>query len=172
MLSHHVVFGVAPLANCFQRPLEHFLLDSLENIRLPILKRIANCFKRPLPLLFVHRHHLDWPVTPNSLKIFYHSSGCVLPKLSGLAFARIVGFSFAIGEPSFEVASWPLFDMAFCFPTWSLERKSQIWLQENIEKLIMLNTGRRWFRIHLECIHPFMLLMEKYCCMDMLSNEM
>ena len=65
--------------------------------------------------------------------------------MSGLAFAGIVGFSFALGEPSCEVASWPLFDMAFCFPTWSLERKSQIWLQENIEKLIMLNTGRRWF---------------------------
>ena len=36
-------------------------------------------------------------------------------KLSGLAFAGTVGLGFAIGEPSFEVASWPLFDMALCF---------------------------------------------------------
>ena len=71
--------------------------------------------------------------------------GLRITRLMGLAFAGIGGFGFAIGEPSFEVASWPLFVTALCFPTWSLERKSLKWLQENIEKLIMLNKQRWWF---------------------------
>ena len=35
----------------------------------------------------------------------------------GLAFASmgLVGFGFAIGEPSLEACSWPLFDVAFWF---------------------------------------------------------
>ena len=66
-------------------------------------------------------------------------------KLTGLAFAGTIGFGFAMGEPSLEVASWPLFDMALCFPIGS-ERKMLKWLQENIEKLILLNKRRRWFQ--------------------------
>ena len=50
-----------------------------------------------------------------------------------LAFAGIIGFGFAIGEPSLEVASCPLFDMALCFLIGS-ERKLLKWMQENIEK--------------------------------------
>ena len=56
------------------------------------------------------------------------------------------GLAFAIGEPSSEVASWPRFDMALGSPTWSSERKSPTWLQENIVKLKMLNKRRRCFR--------------------------
>ena len=37
------------------------------------------------------------------------------------------------------------FDMALCFPIRSSERKSLKWLQENIEKLLLLNKRRRWF---------------------------
>ena len=65
-------------------------------------------------------------------------------RLMGLAFAGIIGFCFAIGEPSLEVASWPLFDMALCFPI-GPQRKLLKWLQENIEKLMMFNKRRRWF---------------------------
>ena len=65
-------------------------------------------------------------------------------KLTGLAVAWTVGFGSAIGEPSLELVSWPLFDMALCFSIGS-ERKLQKWLQENIEKLIMLNKRTRWF---------------------------
>ena len=65
-------------------------------------------------------------------------------KLSGLVFAGIIGCGFATGEPSLEVASWPLFDMALCFPIGS-ERKLLKWLQENVEKFIMLHKRRRWF---------------------------
>ena len=54
----------------------------------------------------------------------------------------IIGLGFAIGETSLEVASCPLFDMALCFPI-GPERKLLKWLQENIEKLIMLNKRRR-----------------------------
>ena len=39
----------------------------------------------------------------------------------------------------------PFLTMALCFPIGS-ERKSLEWLQETIEKLIMLNKRRRWFR--------------------------
>ena len=48
---------------------------------------------------------------------------------------------FVIGEPSPEVTSWPLFDMALCFPIGS-ERKSLKWLQENIEKM-----SASWFLV-------------------------
>ena len=43
-------------------------------------------------------------------------------KWTVFAFAGIIGLGFAIGEPSQEVASWPPFDMALCFPIGS-ERK-------------------------------------------------
>ena len=65
-------------------------------------------------------------------------------ELSGLIFAGIIGCGFATGEPSLEVASWPLFDTALCFPIGS-GRKLLKWLQENVEKFIMLNKRRRWF---------------------------
>ena len=60
-------------------------------------------------------------------------------KLTGDVFAGTIGFGFAIGEPSLEVASWPLFDMALCFPLGS-ERKLLKRLQENIEKLVTRET--------------------------------
>ena len=63
-------------------------------------------------------------------------------RLTGLAFARIIGFGFVMGEPSLEVASWPLIDMALCVPIGS-ERKLLKWLQENIEKLIKIEQTRK-----------------------------
>ena len=48
-------------------------------------------------------------------------------KLTGLAVACTVGFGSAIGEPSLELVSWPLFDMALCFSIGS-ERKLLKWL--------------------------------------------
>ena len=65
-------------------------------------------------------------------------------KMTGLAFAGTIGLGFAIGEPSLEVASCPLFDMVLCFLIRS-EGKLLKWLQENIEKFTMLNKRRRWF---------------------------
>ena len=58
------------------------------------------------------------------------------------ATAEFVGFGFAIGEPSLEVASCPLFHMARCFLIGS-ERKLLEWLQENIEKFMMFIKRRR-----------------------------
>ena len=55
-----------------------------------------------------------------------------------MAIAEFIGFGFAIGEPSLEVAYCPLFDIALCFLIGS-ERKLLKWLQENIEKFMMLN---------------------------------
>ena len=71
--------------------------------------------------------------------------GLCKTKLSGLAFAGTVGCGFAIGEPSLELACWPLCDMALCFPIES-ERHLLKWLRENIEKFIMLNKRRKWFQ--------------------------
>ena len=81
ILSHHGVFGVAPPASCFQRPLEHSLVDSLESTRLLIVKRIANCFKRQFLLLFFHRYSLDRPEIPNIVKRFPHSSNHAPPSM-------------------------------------------------------------------------------------------
>ena len=75
---------------------------------------------------------------------FFSLHGLRATKLSGLAFACTMGFGLVIGEPSPEVAPWPLFWQALCFPIGS-ERKSLKWLQENIEKLIMFNKQRIWF---------------------------
>ena len=66
--------------------------------------------------------------------------------LTGLAFAGTSGFGLAIGEPSLEVVPWPLFAIALCFPIGSA-RKLLKWLQENIERLIVLNKRRRWFQL-------------------------
>ena len=65
-------------------------------------------------------------------------------KLTGLAFPGTIGFGSAIGEPTLKVASWPLFDMALCFPIGS-QRNLLKWLQDNIEKFKMLSKWRRWF---------------------------
>ena len=65
MLSHQFVFGISPRANCFRKHLEHSSVDSLENIRFLILKRITNCFQQLFPLLSFHRY------SPN-LKRFAH----------------------------------------------------------------------------------------------------
>ena len=75
------------------------------------------------------------------------SHGLRNTKLTGFAFAGIIGLGFAIGERSLEVASWPLFDMALCFPIGS-ERKLLKGLQETIEKFVMLNKRRRWSTHH------------------------
>ena len=61
------------------------------------------------------------------------------------AIAEFIGFGFAIGAPSLEVASCPLLDMALCFLIGS-ERKLLKWLQENIDKFMMLKKRRRWFQ--------------------------
>ena len=71
------------------------------------------------------------------------------------------GFAFAVGEPSFEVVFWPLFNMALCFLTWSSERKSLKWLQEYIEKFIKLNKQRRWFHSSLEKL-PLLIMSESW----------
>ena len=52
-------------------------------------------------------------------------------KLTGLAFAGTRGFGFAIG--ALEVASWPLFGVALCFPIGS-KRKLLKWLQERTSR--------------------------------------
>ena len=58
------------------------------------------------------------------------------------AIAEFFGSGFAIGEPSLEVASCPNFDMALCFLI-GQEGKLLRWLQENIEKFMMLSKRRR-----------------------------
>ena len=77
-------------------------------------------------------------VLPRSERVVQH-------QIHGFDFA-IAGFTvfgFAIGErPSLEVASCPLFEMTLCFLIGS-ERKLLKWLQENIEKFMMLNKRRR-----------------------------
>ena len=105
IISHHGVFGVAPLANCFKRSLEHSLVDSLENIRLLIMKRTANCFQRQFPFLFVPSAFPGLTRYPKLCEEFFSLLVLRATKLSGLAFEKIVGFCFAVGEPSFEVAS-------------------------------------------------------------------
>ena len=61
-----------------------------------------------------------------------------------VAIAKFIGFWFCIGEPSLEVASCPLFDMALCFLIGS-DRNLMKWLQKNIETLMMFNKRRRCF---------------------------
>ena len=71
--------------------------------------------------------------------------------LHGLCITRLIGLAFAVSEPSFEVVFCPRFDMA---PTtirsliW--ERKLLKWLQEYIDKLIMLNKQRKRFHSSFE----------------------
>ena len=55
-------------------------------------------------------------------------------KFTGFVFAGIIGLGFAIGEPSLEVASWPLFDMAL--------------LSDRIRKKITEMTAREHREIH------------------------
>ena len=90
-------------------------------------------------------NHQHRPDAPNPAENFpSRSTDCVTTSVTGLAFTgQPLVLGFATGEPSLEVASWPLFDMALCFPIGS-ERKLLKWLQENIEKLIKLNKRRRW----------------------------
>ena len=76
-------------------------------------------------------------------KIFLRAPRLRNTKLTDFAFAGTVGLGFAIGEPSLEVASWTLLTWRSAFPIGS-ERKMLKCLQENIEKLIMLNRRRRW----------------------------
>ena len=93
-------------------------------------------------LSFIDIPWIDW-ISQILRRIFPRTPRLCDTRLMGLAFAGIIGFGFAIGEPSLEVASCPLFDMALCFPIGS-ERKLLKWLQENIEKLMILNKRRRW----------------------------
>ena len=66
-------------ACCFQLPLEHPLVDSLENIRFLTLKRIANCFQWLFHFFsFIGVLRID-QIHQNCVKSFSHSSGCVLP---------------------------------------------------------------------------------------------
>ena len=118
-----------------------FLLQELENFRQVMMIRDGHvlqlwlCVHRPHKL--PHWHSPDWPDTPNSAKSFSRSSGCVQPNL-----VVSLGFGFAIGAPSLEVASWPLFDMALCFPTWSSEENHWIGCQttNSSETLWVLDT--------------------------------
>ena len=79
-------------------------------------------------------------------RVFLASNGLCNTRFMGLDFdiAGLVGSGFAIGEPSLDVASCLLFAMALCFLIGS-ESKLLKSLQENIEKLKMLNKRRRWF---------------------------
>ena len=72
---------------------------------------------------------LDWPSRSSStfsrLTGLLKSCGGFFLALSGLCNTRLmgfIGFGFSKDEPSLEVASCPLFDMALCFPITS-ERK-------------------------------------------------
>ena len=111
------VFGVAPHANCFHEPLEHSLVDSLENVRLLILKWIVICFQGAI---FTSFRSSAFPGLTRFPKLCEESFSLLrlrITRLMGLVFAGITGLDFAIGESSFEIASWPLFDMTLCFPT-------------------------------------------------------
>ena len=77
---------------------------------------------------------------PKSWGGFTHAlHGLCDTRLMGIAFARIVGFCCAIGDPSFEVVS-------LCFPTGS-EGKLLKWLQEHIEKLIDVEQRKNMVRL-------------------------
>ena len=76
--------------------------------------------------------------------LFLVLNGLWITRFVGLAIAGIVGFGFAIVEPSLEVASCPNFDVALCSMVGS-ERKLLKWLQEEIEKFIMLHKRTKWF---------------------------
>ena len=107
ILSHHFVFRVAPHANCFEGQLEHSRLawehptSDLEADRQLFPRAIsASFFSSAFPRLTGY---------PESCEEFCSLLGLRITRLMGLAFARIAGRGFAIGELSCEVASWPLF---------------------------------------------------------------
>ena len=85
VFSHHFLFGVDPPACCFQLLLEHFLVDSLENIRLLILSRVAPVSWMLFRLVFFHRFSLEWPDTPNSVKRCPYSSDRAPPGMVSLS---------------------------------------------------------------------------------------
>ena len=67
-----------------------------------------------------------------------------ISSLHGLCI-RLISLAVAVGEPLFEVASCLRFDMApITMRSLIWERKLLKWLQEYIEKLIMLNKQSRW----------------------------
>ena len=68
--SHHVVFGVAPPACCFQRPLEHSLVDSLESTRFLILKPDRMLFPAAFSTSFLHRCSSDCQEIPKLCEEF------------------------------------------------------------------------------------------------------
>ena len=95
--------------------IEHSPVVSLGNVRLLDFEWSAQDSLKKYEHLVIHRRSLDWLEIPSPTEDF------------GLAVACTVGFGSAIGEPSLELVSWPLFDMALCFSIGS-ERKLLKWL--------------------------------------------
>ena len=136
---------------------EHFPVGSSENVRLLGFGWSVQVSLYQYDYLVLHWLSPDWLGLSKScggFSLVLH--GLRNTNSTGLAFAGTIDFGFAIGEPSLEVASWPLFDMALCFPIGS-ERKLLNWLQENIEKIIMLkneeegSTRHVWNSLWLAC---------------------
>ena len=85
ILSRHFLFGFDPPAPVSWMLAEHSLVDSLENFRLLILKRIAPVSWMLFRLLFFHRYSPDWPEIPNFVKRFPHSFARAPPDMVSLS---------------------------------------------------------------------------------------
>ena len=132
ILYHHFVFGVVPRANFFQGGHWNILLSTRMRISdFWSWRRIANCFQGLFPLIFVHQYSPDCPGIPNFVQ-----------RVSSLLGSRATR-AWSLLSPSESLHSKSPFDLVLI--TSSSERKSLKWLQENIEKLIMLNKQRRRF---------------------------
>ena len=132
----------APLSLCSRNlNVECFPVASLESIRLFGFGLSGQVSLYWSDFLVLHRHSPHRPHISNPVEDFpSRSTGCVTPD----SWVSPSPESLASVSPSVNLHWESLLDMALCFPIGS-ERKLLEWLQENIEKLMMLNKRRRRF---------------------------
>ena len=129
----------------FIAPIQNFDEFSVVlKLLLQILENLSQVLETPsltYSCVSPHIGHVSRRWLKHRLVPLWHSPGCWnRSNLKRLCDTKSVGLGFAIAEPSPEVLSYPLFDMALCF---LLERKK--WLQENQNKFMIFNKRRRWF---------------------------
>ena len=139
--------GVALDANSFLRLSEHSCRPTWEY---PTSDLEADCQLFPEAISTSLRSSTFTGLTgyPKFSEESFSILGLRNTKLTSFAFAGTIGFGFAIGESSLVVANLTSFWHGALLR--SSERKSLKWLQENTEKLIILNKRRRWF--HSSCV--------------------
>ena len=134
------------LSSCFQESaFSLFFLSPHLGIFDWILARVTQQYPDAKIIVFFFDIHRIDGIVQILRRVLHRTQRVVHHQIHGSrlrAIAEFFGSGFAIGEPSLEVASCPLFDMVLCFLI-GQGGKLLRWLQENIEKFMMLSKRRR-----------------------------